>query len=359
MSNELSTLLTDAASMIENLRNGDDAYYTPEKMDAMQASLRAAALSRPQDGADRQDAYKFRRLAQLLSGFDFRLGRNALMPPATYLDSVEITCEFQPGIGQSVIDAIVDLLVDATPTAGQGGDYSACCDTPAYCSSVRRCTAKDSATPAPAAPVSERARDELNPPLPRDYHSDGLDRTSAGEPNPHPAATGLKGIRTMIDFTTSQRFLAQWGVGTDLFIGAIRDGDQCIALIARDGLTDEQAMQNARALEQALTQQRGECAASASLKEIVPAEKRNYLDDNGNPRSIEDEAYAHGWNACRSATIKKLEHTTPQPSAEGLRELVRDWNQRADRSDAEDKAEDAYAACADELESLLAGGGGK
>lgn len=57
-----------------------------------------------------EDARKFRRLAQLLDGFDFRLGRNALMPPATYLDSVEITCEFQPGIGQSVIDAIVDLL---------------------------------------------------------------------------------------------------------------------------------------------------------------------------------------------------------------------------------------------------------
>lgn len=57
-----------------------------------------------------EDARKFRRLAQLLDGFDFRLGRNALMPPATYLDSVEITCEFQPGIGQSVIDAIVDVL---------------------------------------------------------------------------------------------------------------------------------------------------------------------------------------------------------------------------------------------------------
>lgn len=56
----------------------------------------------------------------------------------------------------------------------------------------------------------------------------------------------------MIDFTTSEKFLAQWGVGTDLFIGAIRDGDQCIALIARDGLTDEQAMHNARAIESAL-----------------------------------------------------------------------------------------------------------
>lgn len=61
----------------------------------------------------REDAYKFRRIAQLLDGFDFRLGRNVLMPPATYLDSVEITCEFQPGVGQTVIDAIMDTLTGA------------------------------------------------------------------------------------------------------------------------------------------------------------------------------------------------------------------------------------------------------
>ena len=64
----------------------------------------------------RTDAYKFRRLARLLDGFDFRLGRNVLMPPATYLDSVEITCEFQPGVGQSVIDAIMATLTGADPT---------------------------------------------------------------------------------------------------------------------------------------------------------------------------------------------------------------------------------------------------
>ena len=64
----------------------------------------------------RTDAYKFRRLARLLDWFDFRLGRNVLMPPATYLDSVEITCEFQPGVGQSVIDAIMDTLTGADPT---------------------------------------------------------------------------------------------------------------------------------------------------------------------------------------------------------------------------------------------------
>lgn len=63
-----------------------------------------------------------------------------------------------------------------------------------------------------------------------------------------------------------------------------------------------------------------ERARTASLKEIVPAEKRNYLDDNGNPRSIEDEAYAHGWNACRAATIRTLEQAlTQQRPAAGSR----------------------------------------
>lgn len=91
------------------------------------------------------------------------------------------------------------------------------------------------------------------------------------------------------------------------------DGPGYISMLARDDgeyvrLDDVQAITSA--LEQALTQQRGECE-SASLKEIVPAERRNYLDDNGNPRSIEDEAYAHGWNACRAATLEKLALTTP------------------------------------------------
>jgi hypothetical protein len=63
----------------------------------------------------RTEASKYRHLAKLLDGFDFRLGRNELMPPATYLDSVEITCEFQPGIGQTVIDAIIDALTKETP----------------------------------------------------------------------------------------------------------------------------------------------------------------------------------------------------------------------------------------------------
>lgn len=74
------------------------------------SALRALEQALTQQRGECEDARKFRRLAQLLDGFDFRLGRNALMPPATYLDSVEITCEFQPGIGQSVIDAIVDVL---------------------------------------------------------------------------------------------------------------------------------------------------------------------------------------------------------------------------------------------------------
>lgn len=304
----------------------------------LEAAEAIAALSRPQDRADRQDAYKFRRLAQLLSGFDFRLGRNALMPPATYLDSVEITCEFQPGIGQSVIDAIFDVLVDATPTAGQGGDDQGV--TQPDGSGFRQ-----GGTVLVAPPEAS--------PKPQVANPADADTTY---PTPAPAAS------------VSER------------------------------------------------------ARAASLKEIVPAEKRNYLDDNGNPRSIEDEAYAHGWNACRAATLRALEQaltqqrgassqsgmsywavqfpgkmpklygayafaevnwypdeggalvrlqeverigepTTPQPRAEGLRDavtsLVAKWRRQAAEHGVRTFTGNDHALFANELESLLAGGGGK
>lgn len=87
----------------------DAGKWHPDRAEPLYSAATVAEL-RAEVERLRTDAYKLRRLAQLLDGFDFRLGRNALMPPATYLDSVEITCEFQPGIGQSVIDAIVDVL---------------------------------------------------------------------------------------------------------------------------------------------------------------------------------------------------------------------------------------------------------
>jgi hypothetical protein len=55
--------------------------------------------------------------------------------------------------------AIYRAMLAAAPAASGGEDYSACCDTPAYCSSVRRCTAKDS--PPAGASASERARELL------------------------------------------------------------------------------------------------------------------------------------------------------------------------------------------------------
>ena len=96
-----------------SLYHGD---YVAELKAETAASAATVAELRAEVERLRTDAYKFRRLARLLDGFDFRLGRNVLMPPATYLDSVEITCEFQPGIGQSVIDAIMDTLTGADPT---------------------------------------------------------------------------------------------------------------------------------------------------------------------------------------------------------------------------------------------------
>ena len=106
VSKQVHDMLIDlrAAASIGRPITGDELHELEQEI------LRALEQALTQQRGEREDAHKFRRLAQLLDGFDFRLGRNALMPPATYLDSVEITCEFQPGIGQSVIDAIVDVL---------------------------------------------------------------------------------------------------------------------------------------------------------------------------------------------------------------------------------------------------------
>ena len=92
------------------------AHFILKHRDSLSDHAATVAELRAEVERLRADAYKFRRLARLLDGFDFRLGRNVLMPPATYLDSVEITCEFQPGVGQSVIDAIMDTLTGADPT---------------------------------------------------------------------------------------------------------------------------------------------------------------------------------------------------------------------------------------------------
>lgn len=53
-------------------------------------------------------------------------------------------------------------------------------------------------------------------------------------------------------FTSNKKFLGQWGVGTDIYLGAIHDGDQCIAIIAKDGLTIEEATSNAVTILRAL-----------------------------------------------------------------------------------------------------------
>ena len=48
--------------------------------------------------------------------------------------------------------------------------------------------------------------------------------------------------------TTSRSFLNQWGVGNDLFAGAIRAGGQAIAIVAHDGIGMDQASANIRLL---------------------------------------------------------------------------------------------------------------
>ena len=79
-------------------------------------------------------------------------------------------------------------------------------------------------------------------------------------------------------------------------------------------------------------------------------------------RSIEDEAYAHGWNACRAATLRAIEQAltqqraTPQPSADTVRELVSKMYGGAVAVGSDGQWVSVRRYLLDELESLLSGG---
>jgi hypothetical protein len=139
---------------------------------------------------------------------------------------------------------------------------------------------------------------------------------------------------------------------------------------------------NLRAIEQALTQQRGECEASVSVKQKWP--KRHQFpkpDEHGNETgSIGEHAYAEGWNACLDEAkrmsgvpmplkgkkgVVVVEDTTPQPSADAVRELVKrilNWQPLTSINKADRLYQILIAAgipfesVTDELESLLSGG---
>jgi hypothetical protein len=72
-----------------------------------------------------------------------------------------------------------------------------------------------------------------------------------------------------LKFTRSNKFLAQWGVGADLYFGAIRDGNQCIALIVSDGLTSDESANNAETVLRALSEMEEKASNSRATNSIT------------------------------------------------------------------------------------------
>lgn len=166
-------------------------------------------------------------------------------------------------------DGCIRAVIVAAPAASGGEDYSACCDTPAYCSSVRRCTAKDSRQPPSAASVSER----------------------------------LLALADEID----------------------RQARECPTVDWRPNAHEN--ARNLRALEQALTQQRGgssvrieDLGQNAPLRheERADAEHAYTLTafdyENAQIGSRDWTIYWRGW------WHRSQLYTTPQPSADAVRE---------------------------------------
>lgn len=74
------------------------------------------------DGWREQERLRLLRLRTLLDGFEVRLERNELQPPATYLDEVTLWSEMQPGQGRIVCEELRKILsepvrIPATPPA--------------------------------------------------------------------------------------------------------------------------------------------------------------------------------------------------------------------------------------------------
>lgn len=239
----------------EALRIADQNADAYDKVASVSRTLaaevrRLAALSRPQDG-----------------------WRKVVM--------AELTRWMCPRDAETAYTRLTEAL--ATPTAGQGGDeYPECSGDPASCPENEghgcckpnpkcSCPSGDGSLdwpckthPAPAAPVSERARELLA----QQYDADDPDYTEA-----------------------------------------IRGGDP----LEDD---DERAL---RALEQALTQQRGECEAVAWQVE--------WIDNAGDPtryiayceEDADDKLGVLSDGEAATAKVIPL-YTTPQPGAEGLRD---------------------------------------
>lgn len=80
---------------------------------------------------------------------DAKVSVISIIPPNGEGRAIAAAAGGLPGL----LYALAEAMLAAAP-APEADEYADCCDTPAYCSSVRRCTAKD------AAPEAERAKGE-------------------------------------------------------------------------------------------------------------------------------------------------------------------------------------------------------
>ena len=135
------------------------------------------------------------------------------------------------------------------------------------------------------------------------------------------------------------------------------DGPGYISMLAReDGeyVRLEDVIAITIALEQALTQQRGELPSAKTFASAV------WCDWMTNEQADKLGAELHAWLGAHVAT-------TPQPSADAVRELVKRWRECAKSAAngpmfdgaSEYAVAGTYIDCADELESLLSAASGE
>lgn len=105
-----------------------------------------------------------------------------------------------------------------------------------------------------------------------------------------------------------------------------------------------------RAIEQALTQQRGDDVESAA---------RALFEAQADPLAASwDRQWGPTKELWRNVARGNLYATTPQPSADAVRELVKRWREDAEIADRNTEG-NSYASCADELESMLSAASGE
>lgn len=80
------------------------------QLEKLYTSPQPAQPSVPVDDLSERERLALRHLKEALRGFEVETVHSPLMPPATYLEKVTLSCEFQPGQGHIVAENIRSLL---------------------------------------------------------------------------------------------------------------------------------------------------------------------------------------------------------------------------------------------------------